>query len=133
MTEILGAWRRARQGWPRDVLRGFSGFAESGRGGRARFAVDDPERLVIEVDAPTRGFLVLADSFCPGWSAKVNDRATPVLRANYMFRAVEVPRGRSMVELRFFPTHLLLGAGVSGVAAVVLVGLLAYRRRVAVP
>jgi hypothetical protein len=37
-----------------------------------------------------------------------------------------------MVELRFFPTHLLLGAVLSGVAAIVLVGLLAYRRLVAV-
>ena len=112
---------------------GFTGFAANGRGGRARFAIDDPERLVIEVDAPARGFLLLADSFYPGWGAKVNGRATPVLRANYMFRAVEVPRGRSMVELRFFPTHLLLGAVLSGVAAIVLVGLLAYRRLVAVP
>ena len=48
----------------------------------------EPERVVIEVDAPRPGYLVLTDSYYPGWQAMVDRAATTILRANGFFRAV---------------------------------------------
>lgn len=60
------------------------------------------------------GWLVFTDSWSPGWSATVNGKRTEVVRANYAKRAVKLPAGRSVVELRYRPPGLALGtAGTS--------------------
>jgi hypothetical protein len=42
------------------------------------------------------------------------------MRANYLFRAVEVPSGTSVVEFRFRPTTVFAGGLVSLLAAAAL-------------
>jgi len=108
---------------------GFVGIAAASPAGRATFVTDDPEHIVIDVDAPARGFLVLADHYYPGWWATVNGRTVAIQRANYMFRTVEVPAGESRVEFRFFPTRFWFGAAVTTVALVVLVVLASSTER----
>jgi hypothetical protein len=77
------------------------------------FVRDDPEALALDVRAPQRGFLLLADQHAAGWHAAVDGRPTPILRANYAFRAVEVPAGTSRVEFRYRPRTVVAGAAVS--------------------
>ena len=78
------------------------------------------------MSAPARGFLYLADQYFPGWRATVNGAPAPILRANYAFRAVEVPAGTSTVEFRYRPVSVLIGAAIT---AITLAGLaiLAFR------
>jgi len=90
---------------------GFRGDLE-GRG-EARFLVDDSEHIVIEVRAAARGFLLLSDQHYPGWVARVNDVEVPILRADYLFRLVEVPAGTSRVEMRYRPASVRIGAAIS--------------------
>ena len=59
--------------------------------------------VVVEVQSPACGFLVLNDAWHRWWSADVNGKAEPVLRANVLFRAVAIPAGRSTVVFRFEP------------------------------
>jgi hypothetical protein len=96
---------------------GFHGTADEHAVATSRLLVNDPEHLAIVVDAPTRGFLVLADQHYPGWRATVNDRPVPILRANYLFGAIEVPAGRSRIDFRFVPHTLVAGALISGLTA----------------
>ena len=96
---------------------GFTGAPGDGRQGSVIFVQNDPERVVLRVDAPQRGFLVLADQWFPGWQATVGGTPVPILRADYVFRLVEVPAGRSTVEFRYVPDALLLGALISAVTA----------------
>lgn len=60
-------------------------------------------RVVIEVQATDCGFLVLNDAWHRWWTATVDGAPAPVLRANVIFRAVQVPAGASRVEFRFRP------------------------------
>jgi hypothetical protein len=92
-----------------------------------RFTRNDPERLSLEVEAPARGFLVLSDQYFPGWFALVNGEPAPIQKANHVFRAVEVPPGRSVVELWYSPRSLRLGAAVSAATAL-LFGVLVLRK-----
>lgn len=60
-------------------------------------------QVEIEVDAGRPGFLVLHDVWHPWWSATVNGVEADILKANVLFRAVQVPAGRSVVRFSFRP------------------------------
>jgi hypothetical protein len=68
--------------------------------------------LVAEMAAP--GFVVLGDTYYPGWQARVDGRKTPVFRADSILRAVYVPQGRHEIEFVFRPLDFIIGAIVSG-------------------
>lgn len=103
--------------------------------GSARLTSDRPQRVAIAVEAATDAWLVLADAWFPGWTATLDGTPTPVLRANYLVRAVAVPAGRHEVVFSYDPPGYATGRTVSGIAwgvlgaALVLAGLLGRRRR----
>ena len=90
---------------------------------------DDPERVRISLVAPRPGHLVVADSDAPGWAALVDGVPAPIRRANMLFRAVPVPAGRHVVEMRYRPLSVPAGAVASLAGIVLLGGLCAARRR----
>lgn len=98
-------------------------------GGTVEFTRDDPETIALSVDAPSAGFVVLADQYFPGWRATVNDVDAPILRADYAFRAVAVPAGHSVVRFDFRPRSVAIGASVSGLAIAAALALLWQARR----
>ncbi len=59
--------------------------------------------IEIEADAPTGGFLVLNDVWHPWWRATIDGRPTEILKANVLFRAVELEPGRHHVHFEFDP------------------------------
>ena len=60
-----------------------------------------PNTIFIFVDTPCPGILFLSDNYYPGWSATVNDSPATILRADYSFRAVSIPAGKSDVEFSY--------------------------------
>lgn len=97
----------------------------------ARIMRYEPEHVRISVDAPSPGFLVLTDLFYPGWKGFVDDREIPVYHANYLFRAVQVPRGHHEVRFEYRPASLHRGLVLSSTTALIIVALLirTIRRR----
>ncbi len=77
---------------------------------------DDPNRVTIRVALDGAGYLVLADTWYPGWSVSVNDQPGEVLRANYAFRAVWLEEGQHTVEMVYRPGSFVAGARVSLIA-----------------
>ncbi len=84
--------------------------------------------VVIRVDIPSEGYLVLADSFFPGWkayrrapeaSAKEEDEL-PLYRAYGNFRATPLPAGEHIVRFKYSPLSVKLGAYVSFMSAIIL-------------
>jgi uncharacterized membrane protein YfhO len=60
-------------------------------------------RLVFEVDAPADGVLVVVEGYDAGWRATVDGEPAQVLRANLVFRAVEVSAGTHTIVLEYAP------------------------------
>jgi hypothetical protein len=87
---------------------------------RVEIARYDSNALEIAVDSPSEGYLFLSDPFYPGWRATVDGTPAPILRANYAFRAIEIPAGEHRVTMSFLPTSWLVGLGIT---AVTLLGL----------
>ena len=110
---------------------GFLGVPGNQAIADARFVVDDPEHVVLEVLAPERGFVFLADQFFPGWSAAVNGQPAPILLGNHAFRLVEVPKGRSRSSSATRLARVWIGAWVSGVSLILWALMLvwSFRRR----
>ena len=73
------------------------------------------------------GLLVLADLYYPGWSAEVDGRPAPILRADGLFRAVALPPDSHRVVFRYRPLSVLAGAGLSAAAAIAMLALLRSR------
>jgi uncharacterized membrane protein YfhO len=62
-----------------------------------------PDRIEIDVDSLLGGMLVLHETYYPGWVAEIDGRAARILRADVLFRGVEVPPGKRKVVFRFAP------------------------------
>ena len=57
-------------------------------GGKAEIVVDLAERVEVETELTAPSYLVLADTFDPGWSATVDGLVSPIRPAYVAFRAV---------------------------------------------
>ncbi len=77
---------------------------------------DEPERIAARVSLDAPGYLVLSDTYYPGWRATVDGNSAPILRANGFVRAVFLPPGDHTVEFAFVPQSLMLGAACSAAA-----------------
>lgn len=88
--------------------------------GSARIVEDSGERVAVEVAPEEPAFLVLADTWYPGWQASVDGEETRIWRANYFFRAVRVEPEDRTVVFRFRPRSFEVGRGVSLGALVLL-------------
>ena len=95
----------------------------------ARIVVDAPDRVVVNATTDAPAWLVLTDTWFPGWRARVDGVETPVLRAHHAFRAVTLLPGQHDVELTFRPRGLVTGAAITLLAGAIVVALLLRRRR----
>jgi hypothetical protein len=59
--------------------------------------------IIVEVASAQAGFLVLNDVWHPWWGASVNGKPAEILKANVLFRAVQVEAGKSVVTFQFKP------------------------------
>ena len=74
---------------------------------------DGLNRVTIRTVLNAPGYLVLADTWYPGWQARVDGEPTALLRANHAFRAVQLTAGEHVVEMVYRPTSVLVGAAAS--------------------
>ena len=81
----------------------------------------DPNELVYAANVPAKSLAVFSEIYYPvGWTATVDDQEVPILRANYVLRALEIPEGQHTIRLRFAPQSYYVGNTVSTVASILL-------------
>ncbi|HXC35551.1 MAG TPA: YfhO family protein [Candidatus Acidoferrales bacterium] len=78
----------------------------------AQIASESPDILTVDALMAQPGFLLLLDTYFPGWTATVNGEKTPILRADYNFRAVQLPAGKSVVRFVYQPASFRWGIGL---------------------
>ena len=91
--------------------------------------------MAVQADSPRYGWLVVAESWAKGWTAKINGKPVPVLPGNYAFRTMRIPAGHHLIELVYRPVGFALGGAISvataGSLLIVAVISLFKRRRTA--
>ena len=103
---------------PVAAVSGSAAAAGSAAEAAVQWHQDSPTRIVLRVNAPAAGWLVLADAFYPGWEAHVDGQPTPIYAADGLFRAVAVPPGPHEVTFDFRPRSLRLGGALAAVGVV---------------
>ena len=93
-----------------------------------RITAQSANTVTISTTSACAGLLVLNNSWAPGWVATIDGRATPLLRANYLARAVALPAGSHEVRLTYAPRSFFLGLALTGATIVGLVAALLGRR-----
>lgn len=73
-----------------------------------------PEHFVIQTDTTENGILSLAHPDYPGWTALIDSKPTPILRAYGALAAIELPKGKHTIDWVFDPASYRLGALLSG-------------------
>jgi hypothetical protein len=89
-----------------------------GRAGICRFDLFQAHRIEATCRADREALAVFVEQHHPGWSAEVDGRAVPLLRANTLFRAVRLAPGEHAIRLRFHPPGLAAG-GTAALAALI--------------
>lgn len=93
----------------------------------AEIIAENPQQLEIEASLSADGYLVLLDTFFPGWEATVDRQPTPIYRADYLGRAVFIPAGEHTIRFEYRPRSFRVGVGLALFTLIVLGGVIMTR------
>ena len=100
--------------------------------GTARIVREIPEEVVVETEGTTPAYLLLADTYDPGWSVTLDGKEAAIRPAYSAFRSVYVEPGHHTLIFRYRPAGFALGASISLAGIALTLGCLAWPLRVAV-
>lgn len=67
----------------------------------------------IEANLTGQGFLVFLDTDYPGWKVYVDGKKDRIYRANYIFRAVQLDKGKHLIKFIFRPFSFIIGLTIT--------------------
>jgi len=80
-----------------------------------------PDKMVYEYSTPTDAFAVFSEVYYEkGWKAFVDGKEVPIIRADYILRALQLPGGNHKVEFIFDPASHKLGNILTLIASIIL-------------
>jgi hypothetical protein len=74
---------------------------------------DSGNAVTIRASSPQAGWLILSDTFYPGWQATIDGAPVDIRLANEVFRAIDFPGGDHTIEFRYEPRSVVIGLIVS--------------------
>jgi hypothetical protein len=81
-----------------------------------------PDELVINVQCPTDGWLLVTERWARRWRAEVNGSQATVYGGNFIFRAVQVSAGQNNIRFTYhpfgFPWLVIMSWGTLAVVAI---------------
>ncbi len=96
-------------------------------GSSASFVHQGIQDFKVDVTATGNNLLFLSEVYYPkGWKAYLDGSEIPILRANYLFRAVVVPPGNHTLEMKFEPEGFYLGKKLSLATNILMLGGFAF-------
>ncbi|HYK07954.1 MAG TPA: YfhO family protein [Candidatus Eisenbacteria bacterium] len=85
--------------------------------GKAKITTYSPEKVVVDVTTNKDTLLFLSDNDYPGWKAMVDNKPTILIRTDYTFRSVAVPKGKHTVVFVYQPESVALGFVLCGIGS----------------
>jgi hypothetical protein len=77
-----------------------------------------PNYLKYESSSSSDGIAVFSEIYYDkGWKAFIDQREYPVMRANYILRALEVPAGKHLIEFKFEPAAYFTGNKITTISS----------------
>lgn len=87
-----------------------------------------PNKLTYKTVRKEDGLAILSEIYYPGWKAFIDGNPVKIARANYILRAVTVPKGEHTLTLKYDPksvhiTEFIAFTGIGGLILIFLVAL----------
>jgi len=92
--------------------------ASDGSGDQVLLVADSPEACRWQVASDAPGVLVMSEVAYPAWTAYVDSQRVPLLTADGLLRAVAVPAGQHVVDMRYESATLNAGIAITLVSLV---------------
>ncbi len=96
------------------------------RVGQVRIVDYHADAVTLRAELPHPGYVVLLDRYDPNWQATLDGQQTPIVRANYIFRAVRADAGTHVIRFYYQQRGLRAGAALSACSILVLVVMLGF-------
>lgn len=81
-------------------------------------------KVTIDAAASGNNLLYVSEVYYPDWKVYIDDQPAEILKTNYLFRGVVVPKGRHKIEFRFEPQTYYTGKNISMASNILLVAIL---------
>jgi len=78
-----------------------------------------PNLVEIKIETNNNGYLVLTDTFYPGWKAYIDGEETKIYPTDIAFRGIFVPKGKHDIVFRYKPESFYYSVYISIVTLVV--------------
>ena len=94
--------------------------------GTAEITHYDTNEVDIKANLSKAGWLLLTDTYYPGWKVYIDGKEEKIYKADYLFRAVYLNKGKHNVRFVYEPTSFRAGLTVSVVTILILCALGIY-------
>jgi len=113
------------------ISQEFNPAQESVMSEPAQIVKYENDQVEIEAFAQKDAWLLLLDSFYPGWKAELDSKPVEIFRADGFFRAVRIPAGKHQVIFSYQPEIYTLALRVAAISFILWSGLLVlvFRRK----
>lgn len=87
----------------------------------------EPNKLVFKSNTSKDELAVFSDIYYPDWKATIDGKAVPIVRADYVLRAVEIPAGEHEIVFSFDPQSVRVTETIAYIAfAIFLLAVVGY-------
>ena len=87
-----------------------------------------PNEVAIESKTQSSVILLLTDTYYPGWKVYLDGVQTKLLKADGVYKAVDVPQGRHEIVFKYDPLSFKIGLVTSVMSVIVLLLVLLYEK-----
>ena len=84
--------------------------------------------FALDADMQRAGWIVVSEQGWRGWCAYIDGRRVPIHPANVAFLGIHVPRGKHVVEVRYWPESFVKGRAISFLTLVAVIAIVAAGR-----
>ena len=86
-------------------------------------------KISFNVDVSDDALLFLSESFDQGWTLKIDNSSQEILRANYIFQATPITKGKHFIQFTYRTRSYYFGLIVSFMSVLFLAGFMTFRKR----
>ena len=94
----------------------------------------NPGNLFYESESTEAGLAVFSEVYYKTWRAFIDGEEVPVIRANYILRAIEIPAGKHQIEFRckdeLLQKSQMVSIAASALIALIILLLLVFRKKI---
>ncbi len=88
-----------------------------------------PNEVTVRTNTLQPAFLLLTDTYYPGWKVFLDNVESPLIIADGIYKAIEVPEGKHNIVFKYDPSSFKIGMAASIASCLTLLFLILYEKR----